>query len=245
MSGANRYEERFYRGWPGSSELQRYEIAVGESDLLILSETAVNDHAVDALHQVRGEIERHIEAHPDFKTSLKPLTASRDASKTVLGMIRAGQMWNVGPMAAVAGAVAQAVGLALREITRTVIVENGGDIYARSHKPVTFALYAGEESPFADKLAFELSAADGIGVCTSSGKVGPSLSFGNADAVVAIHRDTTIADAAATAIANRIQSPEDVARIIEEEKKRGVLDGLIACAGDKLGLFGDFEFKKR
>ena len=90
-----------------------------------------------------------------------------------------------------------------------------------------------------------ISATNGVAVCTSSGRVGPSLSFGNADAVVAIHESGAFTDAAATAVANRIHSPEDVAEVVAEERSRGALRGLIACAGDQLGLWGDFKLIKR
>ena len=148
-------------------------------------------------------------------------------------------------MAAVAGAVSEWVARALLDGAETVIVENGGDVYAKAPEPLKLALYAGEASPFAGRLAFEISAADGVAVCTSSGRVGPSLSFGNADAVVAIHESGAFTDAAATAVANRVHSPEDVAEVVAEEKSRGALRGLIACAGDRLGLWGDFKLIKR
>lgn len=198
-----------------------------------------------ALKQVRKEIEDHIVAHPEFATSLSPLDAATGDPPVVSAMISAGLAWNVGPMAAVAGAVSEFVGRALLEKTGTVLVENGGDIFALSPKPVRFGLYAGEDSPFHNALNFEMDAKRGIGICTSSGKVGPSLSFGKADAVVAIHRNAAFADAAATALANQIQTPADVAFVVETEKERGLLDGLIACCGDQLGLWGDFELIKQ
>ena len=146
-------------------------------------------------------------------------------------------------MAAVAGAVAQEVGKRLSQSCETVIVENGGDVYARTGnaRPLRLALYAGEDSPFSDRVGFEVDASNGIGVCTSSGRVGPSLSFGCADAVVAIADDTAEADAAATAIANQIQKPADVDAAVTAARESGRLRGLIACVGDRLGVWGDIE----
>jgi hypothetical protein len=239
------YEQRFYRHWSARKDLIRTEIAVGESDLLILSDKDVKKIATQALRSVRGEIESYISEHPEFKTSLEPLTVSKDATETIRDMAKAGSLFSVGPMAAVAGAVAQSVGIVAKKTTSTLIVENGGDIFAVSDKPLTVALYAGESSPFTDKLAFEIPASEGVGVCTSSGKVGPSFSFGRADAVVAIHHDAMVADAAATAIANRIKSPEDVEPVVEAERERALLEGLIVCMENKLGLWGDFELKRR
>ncbi len=86
-----------------------------------------------------------------------------------------------------------------------------------------------------------MNAREGLGVCTSSGVVGPSVSFGRADAVTAMAPDAAVADAAATAIANRVQSAQDIERVVQEEKDRGLLQGLIACAGDRIGFFGDIK----
>lgn len=234
------YEQRFYRDWMAREGLRRFAVRIDESDLLILCDRDLERPATEALAEVRGEIERQIAVDPSFATSLEPID-SESSSPVVDGMVRAGKAWNVGPMAAVAGAVAESVGRRLLEQCETVIVENGGDVFVRSSEPVIFALYAGERSPFRDRVAFEVDAARGVGVCTSSGVVGPSLSFGRADAVVAIAADTAHADAAATAIANRIKQPEDVDREVEAEAERGALDGLIACLGDRIGLWGEVE----
>lgn len=235
------YEKRFYRDWMAREDLCRFAVKIGQSDLLILCDADLEQRAVGALGEVRGEIERQIARDPDFGVSLEPVDVSGSATPVVSRMARAGRAWSVGPMAAVAGAVAEAVGRSLLEECETAIVENGGDVFVRSSEPVTLALYAGERSPFCDRLAFRVDAAEGVGVCTSSGVVGPSLSFGRADAVVAIAGDAAFADAAATAIANRIQGPEDVEGVVQQEAQRGVLRGLIACCGDRLGLWGDIE----
>jgi ApbE superfamily uncharacterized protein (UPF0280 family) len=239
------YEKRFYRDWAGDEALHRVEIKIKESDLLILSDVEDRRAAEGALRRARADIERAIASNPDFAPSLEPVAVDADAPKIVRRMAEAGWFWNVGPMAAVAGAVAEAVGEKLLRRAGKVLVENGGDIFARAPRSVRFALYAGEASPFAGKLAFEIDASDGVGVCTSSGRVGPSLSLGRADAVVAIHPNAAFADAAATAIANRIQTPGDVAAVVHTERARGALRGLIACMGDQLGVWGDLELTKR
>ncbi len=239
------YEERFYRDWSGRDGLRRWELKIGESDLLILSDVEDREGAEGALRAARRDIKRYIAAHREFAVSLAPMEIADDAPAIIHRMAEAGRLWRVGPMAAVAGAVAEAVGRRLSEHADTVMVENGGDIFARAPRPLRFALYAGEDSPFAGRLAFELDVRDGIGVCTSSGRVGPSLSLGRADAVVAIHPNVASADAAATAIANRIRSPADVAPVVAAERSHGALSGLIICMGDQLGLFGDLALARR
>ncbi|MFO7899269.1 MAG: UPF0280 family protein, partial [Planctomycetota bacterium] len=102
-------------------------------------------------------------------------------------------------------------------------------------------LFAGKGSPFSGQLRFRPRDLTEAGVCTSSGTVGPSRSFGRADAVVAVARDTALADAAATAVGNRIHSAEDVQRAVDMERERAALDGLLIAFGKALGVWGAIE----
>jgi ApbE superfamily uncharacterized protein (UPF0280 family) len=239
-----RYTQRFYRQWMRSTGLERFRIVRGQSDLLILCDRDLRGLALEALGAVRGLIEGHIARDAGFAAALTPHPVSRDAPDVVRAMAGSARRWNVGPMAGVAGAVAQAVGLRLLEECETVIVENGGDVFVRSARPVLMRLYAGEGSPFSDRIGFEVDASRGLGVCTSSSTVGPSLSLGRADAVVAIADDAIEADVAATALANRIQRPGDVDGVVGGQEDGGPLRGLIACAGDRIGLWGDLELRR-
>ena len=239
------YNERFYRDWIDCGDLKQFQVAIAQSDLFILCDQYAKEQALEALANVRKEIEGYIAINRSFETALEPVPVERDAPVAVRKMDRAARAWNVGPMASVAGTVSECVGKRLIEHATEVIVENGGDIFAVALRPLKFILYAGENSPFKDKLAFKIHADNGIGVCTSSGKVGPSLSFGAADAVVAIAEDAAFADAAATAIANSIKTPEDIDVAVEEQNKRGDLKGLIACCGERLGVWGDIEIIRR
>jgi ApbE superfamily uncharacterized protein (UPF0280 family) len=235
------YTQRFYRDWVGRPDLAAFRVVQGESDLLILADEDLGRAAAGALARARTEVQDAIAARPGFLGALEPLDGDGAEPPLVRGMLAAGRAFGVGPMAAVAGAVAQDVALALRAHSKTVIVENGGDVFALAPGPVRFALYAGEESPFRGKVGFTVDASRGVGVCTSSGRVGPSLSFGRADAVVAIAPDAALADAAATSLSNRIQGPDDVEIVIEDERRRGRLTGAIAACGDRLGAFGELE----
>jgi len=235
------YTNRFYRDWTRSSGLQRFEIKIEQSDLLVLCDRDLREAALGELGRVRRDLETYMGDHPAFLTSLEPCAVEAGAPAVVRAMAEAASRWHVGPMAAVAGAIAQAVGLRLLEQCAVAFVENGGDVFVKSDRPARFALYAGERSPFSDRVAFEVDASMGVGVCTSSGVVGPSLSLGRADAVVALARGAAEADAAATAVANLIQAPGDVDRVVSDEEHRGRLRGLIACAGDRIGFWGDIE----
>jgi hypothetical protein len=145
-------------------------------------------------------------------------------------------------MAAVAGAIAEGVGHELLRRSPQVIVENGGDIFIKTNQPRRISLYSGPDSPFSRKLALRVdSSAGSLGVCTSSGTVGHSLSFGRADAVVIIADSIALADAAATAVANTIREPGDIQPALEREKRRGLLRGLLIAIGDHLGAWGEIE----
>jgi hypothetical protein len=241
MSDRGHYEQRFYRRWMQAPDLKRFCVSLGESDLMVLADEELLDEARASLAEVRRGIERYIGQDPSFASALTPRPVEVDAPEVVRAMARAGEMWGVGPMAAVAGAVAERVGRRLLAHVPNVVVENGGDVFVRMDRPVTLRLYAGEDSPFRDRIGFRVRGPEGLGVCTSSGVVGPSLSMGRADAVVAVSRDTAVADAAATSLANRIAEPGDVDAVVREVERDGGLDGLIACKSERIGLWGDLE----
>jgi len=176
----------------------------------------------------------------EFAASLVPHEVLNETPELARRMAAAAARFGVGPMAAVAGAVAEYVG---DGIEGDVIVENGGDIYARSQQPLTVNLHAGERSPFAGKVKFLVrTGGRPVGICTSSGAFGHSRSFGRADAVCIVCESASDADAAATAFCNRVQGPGDVEGVIEEAKGCDLIKGMLIAAGDKLGAWGDIEF---
>jgi ApbE superfamily uncharacterized protein (UPF0280 family) len=144
-------------------------------------------------------------------------------------------------MASVAGAIAELVGTGLLAFSPEIIVENGGDIYLKSLKKRLIGIYAGK-SPLTGKIGLEINEADTpLGICTSSGTVGHSLSYGKADAVMVLSKSTTLADAAATAIGNLIVQPGDIPSGIEFAKGIDGLKGVIIIKDDKIGLWGDIK----
>jgi len=147
----------------------------------------------------------------------------------------------IGPMASVAGAIAEFVGTDLLAFSPEIIVENGGDIYLKSLKKRLIGIYAGK-SPLTGKIGLEIDGQDTpLGICTSSGTVGHSLSFGKADAVVVLSQSATLADAAATAIGNLIVQSDDIPRGIEFAKGIEGLTGLLIIKDDKVGLWGEVK----
>jgi len=233
--------DRFYRSWATGKGLCAFAASVAETDLQIFAERDLSAEADAAVRRVRRDIELYAAAHAGFVESLEPLAADAGAPGPVQRMCEAGAAYGVGPMAAVAGAVAEWVGLALLGRTRQVIVENGGDVFFATDEPPVFGLYAGEASPFTGRVRFAPREMTRGGVCTSSGTVGHSLSFGGADAVVAVSGDTVQADAAATAIGNTIRSARDVQAAAEAEQERRRLDGVLIALDDALGVWGAIE----
>jgi len=236
------YEVRFYREWVRKSGLASFQVVQKESDLMVRATRDLRPRAEELLNECRSHVEAQIRKQPEFATSLTPLPVPAQASPIILAMTEAARAYDVGPMAAVAGAVAQFVGEGLLPWSPEVIVENGGDIYLHVPGQIDLGLYAGEDSPFSGEIRLRVNT-DGkpLGVCTSSGTIGHSLSFGRADAVVALADSAAIADAAATAIGNRIACPDDLEKVLTEEKERGVLQGLLIAAGKRIGAYGAIE----
>ena len=234
-------EDRFYRSWASGKGLCAFEATVGETDLQVFADFPLPAETDAAIRRARRDIELYAAGHDGFIASLEPLEALPGAPAIVRKMCEAGLLYNVGPMAAVAGVVAEYVGRDLLSRSSQIIVENGGDIFFRMHEPPTFGLYAGKHSPFTGTVRFAPADMTEGGVCTSSGTVGHSISFGHADAVVVLAGNTALADAAATAIANSIRSAEDVQPAIDIEKERGILEGGLVAIGDALGAWGSIE----
>ena len=236
-------DERTYRSRMKAENLVRFDVRVYETDLCILAEKDLTKLALAKVVDLRNDLTRYADVHEDFYGSLAPLEAADGAPEVVGRMCRAAAAWEVGPMAAVAGTFAEMVGEALLEKSAEVIVENGGDIFIAARRPREVEIYSGAGSPWAGRLSVRIAPESGIrGVCTSSGTIGHSFSRGKADAVAAFAESAAFADAAATAVGNRVKSAADVERIVDEEKRRGALKGLVIVAGPTMGAFGEVEF---
>jgi len=235
---------RTYHNWVMGSDLHSFRIADKESDLQI---SALGDFRVEALAEIkrcRADIERYIDQNPDFLVTLDPIDVLDDAPPIVVKMARAAKKAGVGPMAAVAGSIAEDVGHALMKRSAEIIVENGGDIFISTRKPRKVGIFAGD-SPLNGKLAIEVNPEDcPLGICTSSGTVGHSLNFGIADAVVVISHSTVLADAAATAVSNIVQSADDIPAAIKLAQSVDSVTGVVIIVGDKLGVWGKVKLSE-
>ena len=238
------YEPRTYRHWVTDKGLISFDVAVKETDLYIRASKNLKSKALKLVVKYRDTLERYIERHPSFLTSLEPLPNDDNAPRIVRTMLDSARKAEVGPMASVAGAITEFVGTDLLSFSPEIIVENGGDIFLKSLIKRTIGIYAGG-SPLSGKIGLEIEADDTpLGICTSSGTVGHSLSYGKADAAVVISQSPTLADAAATAVGNIVVQPDDIQTAIEFAKSVEGLRGVLIIKDDKVGLWGEIRIRQ-
>ncbi len=236
------HKRRFYRSFMARPGLVSFHVMHKETDLHIQALRDLSSSASRWVIEARVAIESYAASHPGFLESLIPLSSDPLAPPIVTCMLQASDVAGVGPMAAVAGAIAEYVGMKiLDELPGEVVVENGGDIFLKTKGPVTTAIYAGA-SPLSNRVGIRISPGpDSMGVCTSSGTIGHSRSFGTADAVTVIARSAPLADAAATAAANLVKGKNDINIALEWLRGIKGISGAVAIKQDRLGAFGDVE----
>jgi len=237
-----KYEERTYRSLINKDNLTSYNVKIAESDLLISSDTNLEYLALKSLARHRHSLEIYIKSHPDFLTALLPLPEDDLAPPIVRDMLSKAKICAVGPMAGVAGAVSEFVGYDLLNQTGNLIIENGGDIFTKSENKLIASVYAGV-SALSYNINFIVKPEETpLGICTSSATVGPSLSFGKADAVCVISKSATLADAAASAIGNKVKSKNDIKPALDFGIKIKDVTGIIIILGNEMGAIGKVEF---
>jgi len=229
-----------YRGLVKARDLVTCKVRVNQTDLLVSGIRDLEEEAKSLVYGYRQQIENYIERHPFFATTLCPVVRDPFAPKIINSMIEAGSRAQVGPMASVAGAIAEYVGLGLLPYSPDVIVENGGDVFIRSDVRREILLLAESSDFTAIRIAVPPSQ-NPVGVCTSSGKLGHSLSCGRADAVMVVGHSASMADAAATGIANLMKRPSQIKKGLEMAREMGVL-GVVILIGGHMGAWGRIEF---
>ncbi|MDP2756954.1 MAG: UPF0280 family protein [Desulfurivibrionaceae bacterium] len=236
------YRERTYRSLVGHGELVSFEVRISETDLQILADQDLRHEASAAVFQYRSQLEGYIARYPEFATSLTPLPLDPTAPPIVKTMLAAGFAAAVGPMAAVAGAMAEYVGLALLAAgAGEVVVENGGDIYFCRNQESVVGIFAGA-SPLSNRVGLKIPASlMPLGICTSSGTVGHSLSLGEADAVTVLAKDTALADAVATLVGNAVQPGQSLELALGKAPTVSGVLGVVIIRGEELGAWGEVE----
>jgi ApbE superfamily uncharacterized protein (UPF0280 family) len=235
------YCKRTYRDRNIKNKFNKYNVSVGETDLFISSDVSLEENAYCSVQKYRDYLENYIRRYPRFLKSLVPLEDDPFAPPIVRAMLAASYKARVGPMAAVAGAIADHVGSDLRQHSRNVIIENGGDIFIDAETDLHVGIFAGS-SPFSEKISLCIKKEEmPLGICTSSGTVGHSLSFGKADAVSVKAMSATLGDAVATAVGNWVKEPCDMTKALEEGMKIDGVLGILIILKDHLGVLGKME----
>lgn len=241
------YTARSYRAASARADERTFQAFIEESDLWITCGKGYFDAAGDLparvtekLREVRAAIKGWLRLQPEFGPSLVPLEVPESAPDIIKNMARGGLRWQVGPMAAVAGAVAEEVARAFMDESPDFLVENGGDIFMASSRERTVALLPDPEN--AASIGIKLAAPlFPLAVCSSSSTIGHSLSFGGGELVTVVARDAALADAAATSLCNRLKKPKDIERIIAEAEKDPDIIALFGSCQGRMGLWGDVE----
>jgi len=222
------------------NNLVRKQVRLKETFATVIAEARFMELAEQTIVATRTAIEAYIVRQPGFRTALEPLAVEAEAPAVIRLMADAAMKAQVGPMAAVAGAIAQrTVEAMVAAGAAHAIVDNGGDIVLFIDRPVTVGIFTGPAK--IRDIALRFLPRPGIfSVCTSSGTVGHSLSFGRADAATVIAGDGYLADAVATALGNRVKSGSEaeIGLAIEDLLITGV-EGLLVVAGERLGVGGE------
>jgi uncharacterized protein len=234
-------QKRSYRNLISKADLVAFRVTVKETDLFVQASVPLEDITRELVLEKRGYIENYIRRYPEFARTLEPWRVSSFEPVIIGDMAVAGEKAGVGPMAAVAGAIAEHVGIDLLQYSREVVVENGGDIFLKSDVPVIVGIFAGK-SRLSLRMGLRIeSAGKPISICTSSGTVGHSLSLGKADAVCVVSESCCLADAAATSIGNRVKSKAHIQQAVDFGKLIEGVKGIVVIIEDEVGIWGDLK----
>jgi len=205
---------------------------------LISEKNSYINSAIKEIKKRRNEIEQYISKDKFFRITLEPYRCSDDSPEIIKKMCISSEKLNIGPMSTVAGIIAEyAVSAMIEKGAKFAIVDNGGDIALYSNKTINVGIYTGKR--FTGKFAFQVLPTEKIlGICTSSGLIGPSLSFGNTNSATVISYDLSLADAAATALGNQVNSEEDVKSAFDIFKNVEGIIGASVFIQNKIGLWG-------
>jgi uncharacterized protein len=240
---------RDYRARMGG-RFASFTVSYEETDLWIGVDPAsfsprMEEFSLFLARRLRLELDSYIATRHEFVSSLAPIAEDADAPEIARAMIAASALAGVGPMAAVAGAVAERVGasLAAEFGCRETIVENGGDLWLLFEEPMDVSVYAGD-SPLSERVGVSIAPNfSPLGLCTSSGTIGPSLSLGKADAAMVACADAALADAFATRLGNAVQSPKDIEAALELATGRDWVLSALVVVGDKMGIRGELPLR--
>lgn len=232
------FENRIYRNRHNKDGLVSFDVTVKETNLNIQADKEMRRQAIEAVLQCRNILENYIRHHPGFTDAFSPVPMDETAPGMIREMLAAAESARVGPMAAVAGIIAQQTGTRLLDASNQILVENGGDIFVKSDTPIVFTIYAGD-SPFSMSCGIEIDRQETpYGICTSSGTLGHSKSYGKTDAAMVFSDSCALADTMATALGNRVAAPEEIQPAIDWGKTIAGVRGIVIILGENIGIWG-------
>jgi len=237
-------KQHTYRKRVNPKDLISFRVLIKETDLQISSTKDLTQQTRDRVYHYRRQLEDYIGSKSDFLSTLLPYPQDPFAPEIVREMISATRKFGVGPMAAVAGTIAQFVGSDLLTYAEEVVVENGGDIFLKAKRPVTVSIFAGS-SRLSSELGLIIHPEKmPAGICTSSATVGHSLSLGTADAVCIVAPSASIADAAATALGNRITDRSELKNAVDSMRESKDIKGGVVIIGKTMATWGEIELTR-
>lgn len=221
-----------------------YRLKYKYTDLFITSDREISREIKEPVVSFYNEMEKVFSGNKAFGKSLTPVSIIDSHPHIVKEMCRAGEIFRVGPMAAVAGAVCDKIADSISEKCSFLMIENGGDVYIKSDIPVSAGLFSNNKY-FRDRLNISINAdSTPCGLCSSSGIMGHSLSLGKSDLVTVMSGSTVMADAAATAIANSIRGKADADRALEHYRNYKEIKGLVIIKDDRLAIWGALQLAR-
>jgi ApbE superfamily uncharacterized protein (UPF0280 family) len=242
------FDNRTYRVGIPDGELLSFTVTVKETNLYIRANNPDTHRVRDAILAARHSLENYIRNNPKFAETLEPIPDDPLAPPFIRGMIRDARTCVVGPMAAVAGTLAEIAARSLETACGEdgrpgeVIVENGGDVYMISHTSRIVSLEWGGDGGASGRMGMEIPPSpDGIGISSSSGAFGHSLSRGSCDLATVVATGGSLSDAGATALGNRVKGPEDIEGAMEGIFQIPGVMGVCVVVGGKIGIRGDIR----
>ncbi len=237
-------DKNIYRSRISCKYKYNWRILYKYSDILVSSDKDISFKLKRLIKEIYIILESHIRENPSFQKSLSPLESKPRYHPVIKKMCEESAIFNVGPMATVAGAVCDYLASDLDNSCRCLIIENGGDVFIKSDKDIDVGVYL-KNKHFADKIYLKVKADDmPCGLCSSSGSFGHSLSMGKSDLVTVLAESTIRADGAATSVANNINSAKDISKTINSYKIKKEIKGILIVKDDTLGVWGKIELIK-
>ncbi|WP_296856947.1 UPF0280 family protein [uncultured Methanobrevibacter sp.] len=219
------------------------EINLGETHIRLT--TDLSNHSLEEfILNIRFDLKKYINQNNDFLISLQPVSDDDDDLPLIVKtMLDSSKIADVGPMACVAGSISElSLNYLINNKSSYSIVENGGDIALVNDKKVLCGIYSNNKV-LENNLAFVIKPRRKIlGICTSSGRIGHSISFGESDSVTVLADSPSVADGLATNIANEVKGDTSEDSIYNAlnfaEEFREFFNGLLIVCDDNVATMG-------